>query len=102
MNDFASMYDLLVSLAFGVFTASVQDSSILEGENVIFWLKREAYDGVIASRVMMLVMCKYDLKGRHANVADATEKHPIFSVAGKLVPLKKMYVFCVKLLNGLT
>ncbi|CAG8723389.1 11302_t:CDS:1, partial [Gigaspora rosea] len=83
------MYDLPVSPVFGVFTVLVQDSSTPEGENAIFWLKRESYDGVIASRVMMPVMCKYNPKGRHVSVADATKKHPIFSVEGELVPLKK-------------
>ncbi|CAG8589040.1 17994_t:CDS:2 [Gigaspora rosea] len=60
MNEFASIYDLPVSPAFGIFTAAVQDPSTPEGENA----------------------------GRHASVAEATEKHPIFSVVGELVTLK--------------
>ncbi|CAG8482005.1 3318_t:CDS:2 [Racocetra fulgida] len=38
-----------------------------------FRLKSDAYDSVMASQIAMSVLCKYDPKGRHANVAEATK-----------------------------
>ncbi|CAG8801473.1 4801_t:CDS:2, partial [Gigaspora rosea] len=81
LEDYLSMYDLLISLPFGIFTAPVQDPSTPEGNNAAFRLKRESYNGVTSSQVTMSVLCKYDPKGRHANVADATKRQPIISVA---------------------
>ncbi|CAG8672855.1 23616_t:CDS:2 [Gigaspora rosea] len=83
------MYDLPISPPFGIFTAPVQDPSTPEGDNAAFRLKRESYNGVTSSQVTMSVLCKYDPKGRHANVADATKCQPIISVASELVTLKK-------------
>ncbi|CAG8535268.1 5025_t:CDS:2 [Racocetra fulgida] len=82
LEDYPSMYDLPISPPFGIFTASVQDPSTPEGDNAAFRLKRESYDGVTASQVTMSVLCKYNPKGRHANVADATKCQSIISVAG--------------------
>ncbi|CAG8487262.1 13423_t:CDS:2 [Racocetra fulgida] len=69
--------------------AAVQNLSTSDGENTFFRLKRDAYDSITASQVAMSVLCRYDLKGRYANVADATKRQPIISVAGELVTLKK-------------
>ncbi|KAF0374961.1 hypothetical protein F8M41_012824 [Gigaspora margarita] len=84
MDDFPTMYDLPVSPAFSIFTAPIQDPSTPEGDGAFFQLKREAYNSVTASQVSMPILCRYDPKGRHASVAEATKKNPIFSVAGEL------------------
>ncbi|RIB21444.1 hypothetical protein C2G38_2243955 [Gigaspora rosea] len=67
----------------------VQDESTAEGDTASFRLKRDAYDGVTSSQVTMSILCRYDPKGRHKNVSDATKHKPIFSVAGELITLKK-------------
>ncbi|CAG8566385.1 10491_t:CDS:2 [Gigaspora rosea] len=69
--------------------AHVQDESTAEGDTASFRLKRDAYDGVTSSQVTMSILCRYDPKGRHKNVSDATKHKPIFSVAGELITLKK-------------
>ncbi|CAG8651469.1 4913_t:CDS:2 [Gigaspora rosea] len=53
------MYDLPVSPTFSIFTAPIQDPSTPESD------------------------------GQHASVAEATKINPTFSIAGKLVTLKK-------------
>ncbi|CAG8709565.1 11138_t:CDS:2, partial [Racocetra fulgida] len=67
----------------------VQDPSTPDGDNAAFRLKRESYNSVTASQVTMSILCKYDPKGRHVNVADAMKHQSIISVAGELVLLKR-------------
>lgn len=84
------MYDLPVSPAFGVFTAPILDPSTPDEDNAVFRLKRKAYNGVTSKPVTMPVLCKYEPRGKHLNVAEATKKYQIFSVAGELVTLKSI------------
>ncbi|RIB26483.1 hypothetical protein C2G38_2267160 [Gigaspora rosea] len=89
IGNFLTIHDLPVLPAYGIFTAHVQDKSTAEGDNAAFHLKRNAYDGVTSSQVTMSILCRYDPKGRHKNVSDATKRKPIFSVAEELITLKK-------------
>ncbi|CAG8761536.1 24878_t:CDS:2, partial [Racocetra persica] len=87
--DFPMAFNLPISPAFGIFTATIQDPSITDNKMIIFHLKRDAYDGITTFQVTMLVLCKYDPKGHHTNIAEATKCQPIISVTRKLVTLKK-------------
>ncbi|CAG8449862.1 22519_t:CDS:2 [Gigaspora rosea] len=89
LGNFPTIHDLPVSPAFGVFTGHVQDTSTIESKTAAFRLRRDAYDGVTSLKVTMSILCKYEPAGRHQNVSDATQRQPIFSVAGELVMLKK-------------
>ncbi|CAG8453972.1 16780_t:CDS:2 [Cetraspora pellucida] len=89
IEDFPTMYDLPVSPAFGVFTAPLQDPVTTNDDNAFFRLKRDSYNGVTSSKITMSVLCKYDPRGRHSNVADNIKRSPVISVAGELVTLKR-------------
>ncbi|CAG8788917.1 15587_t:CDS:1, partial [Gigaspora rosea] len=67
---------------------AIQDPSTPD-DNAAFRLKRESYNSVTVSQITMSVLYKYNPKGRHANVPDATKRQPIISVAGELVSLKR-------------
>ncbi|CAG8751222.1 10300_t:CDS:2, partial [Racocetra persica] len=88
IENFPMAFDLSISPVFDIFTATVQDPSTTDDEITFFHLKRDAYDGIMTFQVTMLVLCKYDPKGHHMNVAEATKCQPIISVARKLVTLK--------------
>ncbi|CAG8757133.1 24906_t:CDS:2, partial [Cetraspora pellucida] len=87
--NFPTMYNLSVSSVFGIFTAPLQNSVIIDNDDAFFHLKRDSYDGVTSSKITMSVLCKYNPRGCHSNVADNLRRFPIVSVAGELVTLKR-------------
>ncbi|CAG8825398.1 22949_t:CDS:1, partial [Racocetra persica] len=62
IEDFPTAFDLPILLAFGVFMVTVQDPSTTDGETIFFYLKKDAYNGMMAFQVTMLVLCKYARK----------------------------------------
>ncbi|CAG8759915.1 29050_t:CDS:2, partial [Racocetra persica] len=66
------IYDLPVALAFGIFTAPVQDPAVTENDQRIFRLKRDVYNGVTGNQSQISILYKYPLHNQHANVAKAT------------------------------
>ncbi|CAG8512956.1 14689_t:CDS:2, partial [Racocetra fulgida] len=75
------IYNLPIAPAFGIFSAPVQDPSEPHGDNAIFHLKKGVYNSMNGKTTNLLVICKYNPKGRHSNVAEATHRQTIFSVA---------------------
>ncbi|CAG8801734.1 10900_t:CDS:2, partial [Racocetra fulgida] len=95
LGDELMIYDLPVAPAFGIFTAPVQDPAVTENDQGIFRLKRDVYNGVTGKQSQMSILCKYPLHNRHANVAEATTRRPIFSVGGELIPLtNSAFILC--------
>ncbi|CAG8603185.1 10254_t:CDS:1, partial [Cetraspora pellucida] len=68
----------------------------------IFCLKKEVYNSVNRKNTNLSIICKYNPRGYHSSIAEATKCQPIFSVAGKLVFVEKsVFVLCNKM-NGTT
>ncbi|CAG8653351.1 19925_t:CDS:2, partial [Racocetra persica] len=76
-----TIYDLPIAPAFRIFSASVQDPSEPHGDNAIFHLKKGVYNSMNRKTTNLSVICKYNPKGHHSNVAEATHRRTIFSVA---------------------
>lgn len=84
-----------IAPVFGIFSAPIQDPSEPHEDEAIFHLKKEVYNSVSGKTTNMSVICKYDPRGRHSSVAEATNRRPIFSVAGELVFVKEsVFVMC--------
>lgn len=49
LGDEPSIYDLPIVPAFGVFTAPIQDPTVIENDQGIIRLKRDVYNGVTAN-----------------------------------------------------
>lgn len=82
------MYNLPVAPAFGIFTAPIQGTSISQGSQVAFQLKKNVYNGMASRQIPKSVTCRYDPDVRHLYVRDATTQNVIFSVAGEIVTLE--------------
>ncbi|CAG8688109.1 22245_t:CDS:2 [Gigaspora margarita] len=91
LGDEPSIYDLPIAPAFGVFTAPIQDPTVIENGQGIFRLKRDVYNGVTANQSSLSILCKYPLHNRHATVKDATTRRPIFSNYSALSPNTPSY-----------
>ncbi|CAG8809394.1 23984_t:CDS:2, partial [Dentiscutata erythropus] len=78
-----NIYDLPIAPAFGIFSTPVQDSSEPHGNSAIFRLKKGVYNSMNGKTTDLLVICKYNPnpKGRYSNVAKATHRQIVFSVA---------------------
>ncbi|CAG8766097.1 46_t:CDS:2, partial [Gigaspora rosea] len=95
LGDEPSIYDLPIAPAFRVFTAPIQDPTVIKNGQGIFRLKRDVYNGVTTNQSLLSILCKYPLHNRHANIKDATTCHPIFSVGGELITLaKSAFILC--------
>ncbi|CAG8835819.1 34718_t:CDS:1, partial [Racocetra persica] len=84
-----TIYDLPIAPAFRIFSAPVQDPSEPHGDSAIFRLKKGVYNSMNGKTTDLSVICKYNPKGRHSNVAEATHHQTIFSVAGELIFVEK-------------
>ncbi|CAG8722066.1 1972_t:CDS:2, partial [Ambispora leptoticha] len=92
-----TIYDLPIAPAFGIFSAPVQDPSEPHGDSAIFRLKKGVYNSMNGKTTDLSVICKYNPnpKGHHSNVAEATHRRTIFSVAGELIFVEKsVFVLC--------
>ncbi|CAG8564662.1 9193_t:CDS:2, partial [Gigaspora rosea] len=72
LGDEPSIYDLPIAPAFGVFTAPIQDPTVIKNGQGIFRLKKDVYNGVTTNQSSLSILCKYPLHNRHANIKDAT------------------------------
>ncbi|RIB02258.1 hypothetical protein C2G38_2291960 [Gigaspora rosea] len=95
LGDEPSIYDLPIAPAFGVFTAPIQDPTVIKNGQGIFRLKKDVYNGVTTNQSSLSILCKYPLHNRQANIKEATTRHPIFSVGGELITLvKSAFILC--------
>ncbi|CAG8541062.1 13991_t:CDS:2 [Cetraspora pellucida] len=60
INDESTIYDLPIALAFGIFSAPIQDPSMPERNGAIFRLKKDVYNSLTSTTVPMAVVCKYN------------------------------------------
>ncbi|CAG8498003.1 21902_t:CDS:2 [Cetraspora pellucida] len=94
-QDEPNIYDLPIAPAFGIFSAPIQDPSEPYENKAIFRLKKDVYNSVNRKNTNLSVICKYDPRGHHSSVAEASKCRSIFSVAGELVFVEKsVFVLC--------